>query len=148
MKGYGRPGRMQASFQINFRKTGSVSDEEGGLAPGGPTLRKKQSVTPGWHLALPKPAFLRGHNSRLRSIQQEFQFFKIAPKTANVPLNHAIHYHRLFIAWQATLWYSTWRLRAVKGQDDGVGLNFVLTPTHLDAPSVSNATQLLLRATP
>ncbi|GFN80770.1 hypothetical protein PoB_000727600 [Plakobranchus ocellatus] len=39
--------------------------------------------------------------------------------------------------------YSTWRLRAVKGQDDGVGLNFVLTPTHLDAPSVSDATQLL-----
>ncbi|GFO50020.1 hypothetical protein PoB_007652500 [Plakobranchus ocellatus] len=39
--------------------------------------------------------------------------------------------------------YSTWRLRAVKDQDDGVGLNFVLTPTHLDAPSVSDATQLL-----
>ncbi|GFO42866.1 hypothetical protein PoB_006937100 [Plakobranchus ocellatus] len=48
--------------------------------------------------------------------------------------------------------YSTWRLWAVNGQDDGVGLNFVLTPTHLDAPSVSDATQLLhhllLRATP
>ncbi|GFN88475.1 hypothetical protein PoB_001498100 [Plakobranchus ocellatus] len=35
-----------------------------------PTLRKKQSVTPGWHLTLLKPAFLQGHNSRLRSIQQ------------------------------------------------------------------------------
>ncbi|GFO18976.1 hypothetical protein PoB_004548100 [Plakobranchus ocellatus] len=61
---------MQASFQINFRKTGSVSDEEGRLAPGGPTLWKKQSVIPGWHLALPKPAFLQGHNNRLLSIQQ------------------------------------------------------------------------------
>ncbi|GFO41233.1 hypothetical protein PoB_006773800 [Plakobranchus ocellatus] len=48
--------------------------------------------------------------------------------------------------------YSTRRLRAVKGQDDSVGLNFVLTPAHLDPPSVSDATQLLhhllLRATP
>ncbi|GFN89068.1 hypothetical protein PoB_001557400 [Plakobranchus ocellatus] len=39
--------------------------------------------------------------------------------------------------------YSNWRLRAVKGQDSCVGLNFVLTPTHLDAPSLSDATQLL-----
>ncbi|GFO43289.1 hypothetical protein PoB_006979400 [Plakobranchus ocellatus] len=37
---------------------------------GGPTPRKKQSVAPGWQPALPKPAFLQGHNSRLRSIQQ------------------------------------------------------------------------------
>ncbi|GFO35547.1 hypothetical protein PoB_006205200 [Plakobranchus ocellatus] len=57
-------------FKSISEKTGSVSDEEGRLAPGGPTLREKQSVTPGWHLALPKPAFLQGHNSRLRSIQQ------------------------------------------------------------------------------
>ncbi|GFO19558.1 hypothetical protein PoB_004606300 [Plakobranchus ocellatus] len=39
--------------------------------------------------------------------------------------------------------YSTRRLRAVKGQDDCVDLNFVLTPTHLDVTSVSDATQLL-----
>ncbi|GFN99783.1 hypothetical protein PoB_002628900 [Plakobranchus ocellatus] len=48
--------------------------------------------------------------------------------------------------------YCAWRLRAVKGQDDGVGLNFVLISKHLDAPSVSDATQLLhhllLQATP
>ncbi|GFO25207.1 hypothetical protein PoB_005171200 [Plakobranchus ocellatus] len=29
-----------------------------------------------------------------------------------------------------------WRLRAVKGQEDGVGLNFVITPTQLDASRV------------
>ncbi|GFO02015.1 hypothetical protein PoB_002852000 [Plakobranchus ocellatus] len=48
--------------------------------------------------------------------------------------------------------YSAWRLRAVKGQDDGVGLNLVFTATHFDAPSVSDDTQLLhhlfLRTTP
>ncbi|GFN98875.1 hypothetical protein PoB_002538100 [Plakobranchus ocellatus] len=53
---------------------------------------------------------------------------------------------------QVSCTYSTRRLRAVKDQDDGVGLNFVLTPAHLDAPSMSDATQLLylllLRATP
>ncbi|GFO19433.1 hypothetical protein PoB_004593800 [Plakobranchus ocellatus] len=37
---------------------------------GGPTLRKKQGVTQGRQLPLPKPKFLQGHNSRLRSIQQ------------------------------------------------------------------------------
>ncbi|GFO04510.1 hypothetical protein PoB_003101500 [Plakobranchus ocellatus] len=36
--------------------------------PGDPPCGR--SVTPGWHLALPKPAFLQGHNSRLRLIQQ------------------------------------------------------------------------------
>ncbi|GFN87875.1 hypothetical protein PoB_001438100 [Plakobranchus ocellatus] len=69
--------------------------------PGDP---QKQSVTPGWQLPLPKPAFLQGHNSRLRSIQQYLQFFKVAPNTANVSLSHSIHHHRLFVAWQATLW--------------------------------------------
>ncbi|GFN81315.1 hypothetical protein PoB_000782100 [Plakobranchus ocellatus] len=50
---------------IKIGNGGAFSDEEGCLAPRGPTLRKKQNVTPGWHLALPKPAFLQGHNRRL-----------------------------------------------------------------------------------
>ncbi|GFN94145.1 hypothetical protein PoB_002065100 [Plakobranchus ocellatus] len=49
--------------------------------------------------------------------------------------------------------YSIRRLQAAKGQNaDGVGLSFILTLTHLDAPSVSDAFyllhHLLLRAAP
>ncbi|GFO24940.1 hypothetical protein PoB_005144500 [Plakobranchus ocellatus] len=33
---------MQASFQIYFRKTGSVSDEESHLAPGDPPCRRSR----------------------------------------------------------------------------------------------------------
>ncbi|GFO16292.1 hypothetical protein PoB_004279700 [Plakobranchus ocellatus] len=56
------------------------------------------------------------------------------------------------IKYQVPRKYFTRRLRAVEGHDDGVGLNFIITPTHLDAPSVGDATQLLrhllLRAKP
>ncbi|GFO23028.1 hypothetical protein PoB_004953300 [Plakobranchus ocellatus] len=40
---------------------GFVSDEEGRLPSGKPTLRKKQGVSPGRRLPLTKPAFLQGH---------------------------------------------------------------------------------------
>ncbi|GFO15047.1 hypothetical protein PoB_004155200 [Plakobranchus ocellatus] len=40
------------------------------------------------------------------------------------------------------------RIRALKGQDNDIDLNFVLTPTHLDVPRMTYATQIHLQATP
>ncbi|GFN87439.1 hypothetical protein PoB_001394500 [Plakobranchus ocellatus] len=45
---------MQASFQINFRKTGSVSDEEGRLAHGGPHPAEEAECNPGMPPGLPQ----------------------------------------------------------------------------------------------
>ncbi|GFO48311.1 hypothetical protein PoB_007481600 [Plakobranchus ocellatus] len=81
-----------------------------------------------------------------------FDMINLATSNTYSNMAHWERDERSDIESQVPRTYSTRRLQAVKGQDDGVALNFVLNLTRLDAPSVSVATQflhhLLLRATP